>query len=108
MPMYRRRESVTAEEVIANIKARPDYRTAGGHQLVSAVDQIELALRNICNKDAIKTTYDPVPAPQILAAMTEAGGWTRETLAGWGITWPPQAGWKRALIDGTEHASRRK
>lgn len=34
----------------------------------------------------------------IMLAMTEDGGFTRETLAGWGVPWPPPKGWKRALI----------
>jgi hypothetical protein len=26
------------------------------------------------------------------------GGWTRKTLAGWGISWPPPKGWKENLL----------
>ena len=37
---------------------------------------------------------------QILAARTPAGSWTRETLAGWGVSWPPTQGWKQRLLDG--------
>lgn len=35
---------------------------------------------------------------EIDAARTEAGGWTRKTLAGWGVSWPPRRGWKRKLL----------
>lgn len=35
---------------------------------------------------------------EIEAAKTPDGGWTRETLAGWGIEWPPKKGWKRAMM----------
>lgn len=38
------------------------------------------------------------PSPdQIAAARTPAGGWTRETLAGWGVPWPPPSGWREGL-----------
>jgi hypothetical protein len=31
------------------------------------------------------------------AARTPAGGWTRATLAEWGVPWPPPRGWKAKL-----------
>lgn len=37
-------------------------------------------------------------AEQIEAARTPAGGWTRETLAAWGVSWPPKKGWKVQLL----------
>ena len=48
-----------------------------------------------------------IPAEVIDAARTNTanghgGGWSRETLQGWGITqWPPPRGWRKALIEGT-------
>ena len=36
---------------------------------------------------------------KIEAAMTENGGWTKATLTGWGVKWPPKPGWKREMID---------
>lgn len=39
-------------------------------------------------------------AEEINAAKTLKGGWTRDTLAGWGISWPPPKGWRKALIAG--------
>lgn len=41
-----------------------------------------------------------VTAAEIEAAMTKKGGWTRETLAGWGVSWPPPKGWRDKLIAG--------
>lgn len=41
----------------------------------------------------------PTPA-EIEAARSPAGGWTRATLAGWGVPWPPPKGWKWALEHG--------
>src|ERR1035437_2850464 len=41
-----------------------------------------------------------VPLGGIGQAKTERGGWTRETLAKWGVAWPPPRGWKRALLSG--------
>ena len=31
---------------------------------------------------------------EIMARRTKNGGWTRETLAEWGVPWPPPKGWK--------------
>lgn len=39
------------------------------------------------------------PSPQeIEAAKTPAGGWTKDTLAQWGVPWPPPKGWREDLI----------
>lgn len=35
---------------------------------------------------------------QIEACQTPAGGYTRATLARWGVSWPPPKGWKAKLI----------
>lgn len=37
---------------------------------------------------------------QIDDAKSPHGGWSRETLAGWGVPWPPPKGWRRALEAG--------
>jgi hypothetical protein len=37
---------------------------------------------------------------EIEGARTEKGGFTRATLASWGVPWPPPAGWKQALLGG--------
>ena len=36
---------------------------------------------------------------EIEAQRTPKGGWTRETLAEWGVPWPPPSGWKRAILE---------
>lgn len=38
------------------------------------------------------------PVVEIEAARTPAGGWTKATLASWGIAWPPPKGWRKRLI----------
>ena len=35
---------------------------------------------------------------EIEAGLSEKGGFTRKTLEGWGVDWPPQRGWKKALL----------
>lgn len=35
---------------------------------------------------------------EIESQKTENGGWTRETLAQWGVPWPPPKGWKVGLL----------
>ncbi len=37
---------------------------------------------------------------EIEAAKSPRGGFTRKTLAAWGVPWPPPKGWRRALIEG--------
>jgi len=38
------------------------------------------------------------PSPQeIERKRTRAGGWTKATLASWGVFWPPPRGWRRRL-----------
>lgn len=46
--LRRRPESVTADEVIENLKAQPRYGESTTHQHAVAVDQIEHAIRRIC------------------------------------------------------------
>jgi hypothetical protein len=39
-----------------------------------------------------------LPSPEeIEAAKTRRGGWSRATLAAWGVPWPPPRGWRHAL-----------
>lgn len=40
-------------------------------------------------------TYD-----EIESGKTPAGGYTRKTLAGWGVPWPPPKGWRKRLLNG--------
>ena len=37
---------------------------------------------------------------QIEAGKSPRGGWTRKTLARWGVPWPPPKGWRTALRTG--------
>ena len=36
---------------------------------------------------------------EIQASQTPHGGWDRETLAKWGVGWPPPKGWRQRLIE---------
>jgi len=38
---------------------------------------------------------------EIESARTPRGGWTKKTLIGWGIPWPPPRGWKKRLLSGS-------
>lgn len=41
-----------------------------------------------------------VPSPdEIAGARTAQGGWTREQLAEWGVSWPPPKGWRAELTE---------
>ncbi len=37
---------------------------------------------------------------EIESRMTARGGWMKEDLAKWGVSWPPPKGWKEAIIAG--------
>lgn len=41
-------------------------------------------------------------ADDIETAKTPRGGWSRETLAAWGVPWPPPSGWRRRLEHGDD------
>lgn len=41
------------------------------------------------------------------AAKSPRGGWTRKTLAGWGVPWPPPSGWRRQLLKGQKNPKAR-
>ncbi len=45
---------------------------------------------------------------QIEAGKSPRGGWTRKTLARWGVPWPPPRGWRTALRTGQPIPKRRK
>lgn len=40
----------------------------------------------------------PITEEEILAKMSPGGGWTREQLAEWGVSWPPPKGWKKKIV----------
>ncbi len=37
---------------------------------------------------------------EIEAGKSPAGGFTRQQLAAWGVSWPPKKGWKEDLLNG--------
>lgn len=44
------------------------------------------------------TPTTPVPSPrEVDNGKTAKGGFTAKTLAGWGVPWPPPAGWQEQL-----------
>lgn len=43
--------------------------------------------------------HDPKPTrAEVMAARSQKGGWTKEQLAKWGVSWPPPKGWLRELV----------
>lgn len=44
----------------------------------------------------------------VRAAMTPAGSWTAETLAAWGVPWPPPKGWRKRLTEGPPEEPQRE
>ncbi|TDO37888.1 hypothetical protein [Paractinoplanes brasiliensis] len=40
---------------------------------------------------------DDIAPGTVEASRARRGGWTRETLAEWGVPWPPPAGWREQL-----------
>lgn len=57
--------------------------------------------------DAEEARKVKLPTPEeIEAAKTANGGWTREQLAAWGVSWPPPKGWRKALEERAKRDSR--
>jgi hypothetical protein len=45
---------------------------------------------------------------QLEAGKSIAGGFTKQTLKGWGIPWPPPKGWQKALLTGRTIPKRKR
>jgi len=55
--------------------------------------------RHLAQESPLVTDLIKVPSPaEIEAARTPAGGWTRQQLAAWGVSWPPPKGWRQQLV----------
>ena len=67
-----------------------------------AVRQQDKAARRTPEQAAILAGLPRVSAEEIEAARSPRGGWTKATLAAWGIPWPPPAGWRQALLRGED------
>lgn len=57
-------------------------------------------LERMANQEFPAPGVRRITAKEIEAAKTPKGAWTKHTLAGWGVPWPPPKGWKSALIAG--------
>lgn len=44
-------------------------------------------------------TIYPITNEEIDAHKTAAGGWTRATLARWGVPWPAPKGWRKTIVE---------
>jgi hypothetical protein len=62
-----------------------DWQTAKAERETAALEELYARLKAEIEEE-------------IVAEKTERGGWTRESLAKWGVAWPPLKGWKRKLI----------
>lgn len=45
-------------------------------------------------------------ADEIDEARTANGGWTKDQLAEWGVSWPPPPGWKARLVEESKDLER--
>lgn len=83
--------------------SRPPCALALGHTGSHSYNQNRVRSSVIAPHAATLIDYDAVPRStrpskeEIEAAKTPNGGWTRATLAQWGVPWPPPKGWKKAL-----------
>lgn len=51
---------------------------------------------------AMETERRPITREEIESQRTQRGGFTRATLEGWGVPWPPPRGWIDRLIAETK------
>lgn len=47
---------------------------------------------------SINPDEEGVSHEEIEASRTSAGGWTKEQMAAWGVSWPPKPGWRKDLV----------
>lgn len=40
----------------------------------------------------------PISEDEIEAGRTERGGFNAQTIAGWGVPWPPPSGWRTTIL----------
>ncbi len=74
-------------------------RTAGGCKAIvwRLATEEERAEREAAKDVGGQPDGVTVDDEEVEAAMTGAGGWTREQLDLWGVPWPPPQGWRRRL-----------
>ena len=76
----------------------PDARAAALASLdANPVDQPTSNIRPH-QPPPLPLTRKPSPR-EIEDARTPRGGWSRKTLAHWGVAWPPKKGWRQRLED---------
>jgi hypothetical protein len=103
-----RRELFLARAAVGELAAIPAaVRQDAAHRLWSAGAQLLLdewlqECRPPVGADPA-TTSPPArrmlpAADEIEAARSPAGGWSRDQLAAWGVSWPPPKGWKAELL----------
>jgi transcriptional regulator with XRE-family HTH domain len=89
-------------------KRNPSIGVLGRIATALAVDIEEFFRRSgaikVSADEGSKTTLR-ISELEIEAERTAKGGWTRATLAKWGVPWPPPKGWRRALIEGQRFGS---
>lgn len=49
-------------------------------------------------QSAKELNMQSITEKEIEDVKTSAGGWTRNTLASWGISWPPPKGWRKTIL----------
>lgn len=79
-------------QLIDRITERPTG-SASKFALMDAADAVSRAIEAEAREGRKGLTREA-----IMAAQTPAGGWTKETLAGWGVAWPTQSGWIDRLL----------
>lgn len=88
-------------QLVARITERPTG-SASKFALMDAADAVSRAIEAEAREVRKALTRET-----IMAAQTPAGGWTKETLSGWGVAWPPASGWiDRLLNPETQEATR--
>lgn len=89
-----------------------DFATMTGAQLLAAFEAIlsvkpkRTKQRTLVPASDVANIKGAVSEAEIIAGMSPKGGWKASTLAGWGVAWPPPAGWRRKLVENFEASER--
>lgn len=76
-----------------------DFHAMKGKELLTAMERFLESRASKPGKPSKSVKgKTPITEAEIEAAKTPKGGWKRDTLASWGVPWPPPGGWRKQIV----------